>query len=154
MKVAVEWQGRAHPQEFGFTGRTSDGLVTEIGARSAEDGSKSAPSPKELVAMGIAGCTGIDLVSTLQKMRQPLAALRVGCDVAIATDHPKVFEACTITYEIDGVGLAPDRVIHAIRLSYEKYCGVSIMIKRSGCIFRPRLVLNGAEIPLPEMGGE
>lgn len=155
MDVTVQWHGRATPHEFEFVGTTVEGLATEIGARSRAGGPKSAPTPKELVAMGMAACSGIDMVSILGSMRQPLEALRVGCSVEIRKEPPTVFESCVLTYEVVGSGLSESRVVRALALSLGKHCGVSIMIARGGCAIAPKLVLNGREIALPaleEMG--
>lgn len=148
MKVAVAWRGREHPYEFEFQGTTPDGFEVPIGARSIEGGPKTAPTPKELVAMGMGSCSGIDVVSILRKMRQPLSKLSVSCDVELRKTPPTVFESVDLTYHAEGEGLAPDRVARAVNLSLEKDCGVSIMIANSGCRVAARLFVNGAEVLL------
>lgn len=148
MKVVVAWEGREHPHEFEFNGTTSDGLSVAIGGRSVEGGPKTAPTPKELVAMGMGSCSGIDVVSILKKMRQPLAKLSVSCGVVLKKTPPTVFESVELTYFAEGEGLAPDRVARAVTLSLEKDCGVSIMIANSGCTVTGRLFVNGQEVPL------
>jgi putative redox protein len=148
MKTVVDWRQREHPHEFEFQGTTDDGLTVEIGARSVADGPKTAPTPKELVAMAMGSCSGIDVVSTLRKMRQPLVRLRVSCDIEVGTGVPAVFERCLMTYEAEGEGLSSNRVAHAVKLSFDTHCGVSIMIKRGGCEVAARLLVNGVEVPI------
>lgn len=148
MLTTVNWLERPSPHEFEFLGETQEGAPTQIGARSVEGGPKSAASPKELVAMGIASCTGIDVVSTLKKMRQPLESLKISTELSQSDSHPRVFTKCILTYKVDGKDLVADRVVHAVELSFSKYCGVSAMIERSGCVFFPTLILNGIKHPL------
>lgn len=154
MKIAVEWHKRASPHEFEFQGSTERGLVTEIGARSSAEGPQSAASPKELVAFGMASCTGIDVVSTLQKMRQPLTDFSVSCDIEQTDSHPRVFKSCLMTYHVTGAGLDHGRVAHAVGLSLHKYCGVSAMIERSGCIVTSVLLVNGMPIEIESRNAE
>ena len=148
MKIAVEWHKRQSPHEFEFEGLTSHGLKTQIGARSVPDGPQSAPSPKEFVAFGMASCTAIDVVSTLQKMRQPLSDFSVTCDIEQTEEHPRVFKMCLMTYHVKGENLESGRVSHAVSLSLYKYCGVSAMIEASGCHITAKLIVNGSEIPI------
>lgn len=148
MKTLVAWHARRSPNNWEFKGSTPEGSSIEIGARSVEGGPKNGPSPKELVAMGIASCTGVDVVSTLQKMRQPLAALQISTSLTQTVENPRVFETCELTYNVNGEGLVTDRVVRAIELSFTKYCGVSAMIERSGCVFTPKLILNGKDVGL------
>ncbi|MCA2959800.1 MAG: OsmC family protein [Silvanigrellales bacterium] len=148
MKVVVAWEGREAPHEFEFNGTTSDGFGVAIGARSIEGGPKSAPTPKELVALGMGSCSGIDVVSILKKMRQPLTKLSVSCDVVLRKTPPTVFESVELIYYAEGDGLSPDRVARAVNLSLEKDCGVSIMIANSGCKVTGSLFVNGMEVAL------
>lgn len=151
MDVTVRWHGRGAPHEFEFEGATAEGLTAAIGARSREGGPKVAPTPKELVAMAMAACSGIDLVSILASMRQPLGALRIQCSLVARKEPPTVFESCVLTYVVEGADLLESRVVRALALSLGKHCGVSIMVARSGCAITPKLRLNGCEIALPSM---
>jgi len=148
MKTSVQWHAREGDHAWEFEGRTQDGHVTQIAARTRPEGVKSAPTPKELVAMAMGSCTGIDVVSILQKMRQPLASLRIETDVTVTKTEPAVFETCVLSYHVEGEGLVQDRVVRAVTLSFTKHCGVSIMIERSGCRVEPRLFINGASVAL------
>ncbi|MEN9528561.1 MAG: hypothetical protein RI932_434 [Pseudomonadota bacterium] len=146
IKMSVRWLKNEPPNELEFEGISSDGLRTLMGASSTPGVPKRHHSPKDLVAMGVAGCTGVDVVSILKKMRQPLQELHIDTEFTVTDEHPRVFDRCTLIYRFFGEGLEPDRVLRAASLSYAKYCGVSAMIKRSGCIFEPRLLLNGNDL--------
>jgi putative redox protein len=142
MKTVVKWSGKDSENSFQFVGSTQEGHHTILSARNGA-AQKTASSPKEVVAMGQAACTGIDVVSTLQKMREPLSDLLISCDVSITTEYPQVFERCEMIYEVSGQGLNDSKVAHAVEMSLLKYCGVSTMIERSGCEIVPRLFING-----------
>ncbi|NMB46447.1 MAG: OsmC family protein [Firmicutes bacterium] len=87
-------------------------------------GSDQGPRPTELLLSAIGGCTGIDIVSILQKMQQPLTGLRVEVSGERAAEHPRRFTHITLRYIVTGKGLARDRVTRAVQLSIEKYCSV------------------------------
>lgn len=82
------------------------------------------PSPMEMVAMGIAGCTAMDVVSILEKMRQPLSGLEVRAVGDRAPHHPKRLKAISITYRFRGLGLDREKVERAVELSQTTYCSV------------------------------
>jgi putative redox protein len=92
-------------------------------------GSNAGARPKELVLMGLAGCTASDVVSILQKKRAPLAGYEMNLRAPEAADHPKVFTSIHIEYVFYGDGLNAADVERAIELSTEKYCSVSAMLK-------------------------
>jgi nicotinamide-nucleotide amidase len=145
-KMSVRWLKHESPYELEFEGVSDENLRTRTGASSVTTVSKRYHSPKDLVALGIAGCTGVDVVSILKKMRQPLEELIIETVTTSTHDHPRVFKTCELTYKFVGGLLQQDRVLRAAALSYSKYCGVSAMIKRSGCVFTPRLYMNGVEL--------
>jgi len=144
--MSVRWLKHDSPYELEFEGVSDENLRTRTAASSAPTVAKRYHSPKDLVALGIAGCTGVDVVSILKKMRQPLEELIVETVTTSTDEHPRVFKTCELTYKFVGGLLRQDRVLRAAALSYAKYCGVSAMIKRSGCAFTPRLYLNGSEL--------
>jgi len=76
----------------------------------------------EMVIMGIAGCTAMDVVSLLERMRQPLSGLDVEIVGDRAENHPKRLTAISITYRIRGRGLDREKVERAVELSRSTYC--------------------------------
>jgi nicotinamide-nucleotide amidase len=143
--MSVRWLKHESPYELEFEGVSDEHLRTRTGASSAPTVPKRYHSPKDLVSLGIAGCTGVDVVSILKKMRQPLEELIIETVTTSTDEHPRVFKTCELTYKFVGGLLQQDRVLRAAALSYSRYCGVSAMIKRSGCVFMPRLFINGVE---------
>ena len=93
-------------------------------------GDQEAPSPMEAVLMAVAGCSSIDVELILKKMRQDLHKIEVEVDSLRADEDPKVFTKIKIHYILHG-NIKEEKAKQAIELSMEKYCSVSIMLKKS-----------------------
>jgi putative redox protein len=118
-EIEAEWQGGG-----GFTGRNVSGGTVQMG----RIGDRPGVSPMELILMGLAGCTGIDIVDIMLKKREPLKALKVKVHGKRSEDFPKIYTEIEITYLVYGIGIEPKSVERAIQLSEEKYCSVSAML--------------------------
>ena len=90
--------------------------------------------PMEMLLLGVAGCTMIDVVTTLKKMRQELTHFETKLSAERAADHPKVFTDIHIQFIVKGKDLDPKKVEKAITLSAEKYCSASIMLGKTASI--------------------
>jgi putative redox protein len=98
------------------------------------DGDKATGnSPMELVLIGLCGCTGYDVVSILQKKREPFTSLQVRAEAERAAEPPSVFTEIKLIYRIGGK-VSHKSVEDAVRLSKEKYCSVSAMLAKSAKI--------------------
>ncbi len=86
------------------------------------------PRPMELVLLGLAGCTGMDVVSILSKRRAPFSSYSIEVEAERSATHPRVFTALVVHHQLTGPGLSPSDVELAIRLSATKYCSVSAML--------------------------
>ena len=84
----------------------------------------SGPTPMEMVLMGAAGCTAMDVISIMKKKRMPVERFEVTIDGDQAEDHPKRYTAIRIMYTFIGKGVKPEAVERAIDLSQNKYCSV------------------------------
>ena len=84
--------------------------------------------PMEMLLLGMGGCTTIDVVSTLKKMREEVRDCRVEILAARAGEHPKVFTKIHLNFIINGSNLDEKKVEKAISLSADKYCSASIML--------------------------
>jgi putative redox protein len=91
------------------------------------------PSPIELLLIAVAGCTAMDVVSILQKKREPLEALEVSVEGTRAHDHPKTYTDIQVVYRVRGQVRAK-ALEHAIELSETKYCSVGAMLGKSARI--------------------
>lgn len=108
-------------------------------------GTDSAMTPKELVAIGIAGCTAMDVVALMKKHKEPLESLEIETKVSqTESGQPRVFKEVSLTFFFKG-DLNKERVLEAVRLSQTQYCGVSAMIVKTAPIHY-KVVLNEIEI--------
>lgn len=97
-------------------------------------GNDLGPRPKQLLLAGLIGCTGIDIMSILKKMRVELDDFDVIVEADNTEEHPKVYENIHLTFIFKGKNLPEEKVKRAVTLSQEKYCGVSAMLKNSTSI--------------------
>ncbi len=99
------------------------------------DGSvKKGHGPKALLLSALAGCSGIDVVDILTKMRVAFSDLIIDVEAGQTEEHPKIFKTIHVTYKIKTAAENEDKVRKAIDLSLEKYCGVSAMLKKNSPI--------------------
>jgi putative redox protein len=91
-------------------------------------------SPKALLLSGLAGCSGIDVVMVLEKMRVPFSDLTIEAEAGQTEEHPRVFTDIMLTYRIKTDESNRDKVQKAIDLSLDKYCGVAAMLKKNSAI--------------------
>jgi putative redox protein len=96
-----------------------------IDSSSEFGGSNKGPRPKSLMLVALAGCTGMDVVSLLRKMRIEFDDLKIEVGGNITEEHPKHFDHMHIIYKIKGKNIPPDKANKIIELSLEKYCGVT-----------------------------
>lgn len=95
---------------------------------------KLGPSPMELLLIGLAGCTGYDVVSILEKKRQDVSGVTVSVHGERADEPPRVFIDISIEYIVRGHNVSAKAVEDAIHLSEDKYCSASIMLGRTAQI--------------------
>jgi putative redox protein len=115
-------------QQFQFEGKGNEG----IGVAMDGDG-KTGNSPSQLVLIALCGCTAYDVVSILQKKREPLTGLEVSAEAEKATDSPRVYTAIKLLYRISG-NVTRKAAEDAVRLSEQKYCSVSAMLSKTARI--------------------
>lgn len=94
-------------------------------------GFEAASRPMELFLMSFGGCTGMDVLSILRKMRVGLDDFEIRIDASQAEEHPRVFTKIHLEYRFFGGDIDPGQVEKAIRLSQEKYCPVSAMLRKA-----------------------
>jgi putative redox protein len=86
-------------------------------------------SPIETLVAGLAGCTGMDVVSILQKKRQNITGVEVRVHGERVETHPKRYKTMHVTFVVTGHKVDPDAVQRAIQLSEENYCSVSATLR-------------------------
>ena len=85
----------------------------------------------EMIALGLAGCTAMDVLSILQKKRQDVTHFEVLVDAARSADHPKVFTNAMITYMVTGHDIEESALLRSMELSITKYCPVQAMLEQA-----------------------
>jgi len=125
MKAQVTWTGPG----YRMVGETVGGPAIVLDSKGGTYGTHSGMTPMELVLVGLAGCTAMDVVSIMAKKRQPLTNLQVKVDAENADEHPRVFTKIHITYVAYGTGVGEKALSRAIDLSEQRYCSVQAMLK-------------------------
>lgn len=120
MRTTTKWVSELH-----FVSEQEGLSITIDGNR------KQGMSPKALLLSGVAGCSGVDVVDILQKMRVPFTKLEVDASAEQTEDHPRVFTEISLVYKLDFAPDDEDKVRKAIELSLEKYCGVAAMLRKN-----------------------
>ena len=110
-----------------FTGTAQTGFDLPLGAHPDVGGSDDGFRPMELLAIGVAGCTAMDVISILQKKRQQVESFEVSIKAQQSSEHPKVFTQMEIHYALQGEAIDPKAVERAIELSETKYCPAQAM---------------------------
>jgi putative redox protein len=113
-----------------FEGRSESGHTVTFDADAAH---ANGPTPMEAVLMALCACTSVDVVSILQKKREPLTALTVSAAAAQSPEIPRVFTQIKLTYRISG-GVSKKAAEDAISLTKNKYCSVSKMLEKAAPI--------------------
>lgn len=103
-------------------------------------------SPMEMLLIGLAGCTGISVLSILRKKRQAVSGYELRVHGVRATEHPKVFVEIAVEHIIMGHAIQPQAIARAIELSETRYCGAEAMLgKTAKLVHAYRIVEQEAE---------
>ena len=116
-----------------------------IDAKQESGGENGGTSPKVLLLTGLAGCTGMDVVSILKKMKIEDYELEIEVTGEQTEEHPVVYHTITVNYRFQGENLPIDKIERAVELSETKYCGVSAMLRKAADIHN-RIFINGEEL--------
>jgi len=123
MNAEVNWKGR-----LSFTGTADSGFKVALGSSPEVGGDDDGFRPMELMAISLAGCTAMDVISILSKKRQKITDYRVKVLADRADSHPKVFTDATIEYHIAGDDIDEKAVTRAMELSADSYCPAQAML--------------------------
>lgn len=123
--INVAWKG-----DMAFEAEVNNHRIL-VDAKPEVGGNNLGPRPKSLVMVSLAGCTGMDVVSILKKMKVEFAGFNVRVEAELTDEHPKRYTGMHLIYEFSGNDLPLDKIRHAIELSQEKYCGVSATYKKA-----------------------
>ena len=123
MDAKVNWHKR-----LTFTGTADTGFSLPLGTDPSVGGDNDGFRPMELFAIGLAGCTAMDVMSVLSKKRQDVTSFEVQVHAGRAPEHPRVFTEAVIEYFITGRGVDEEAVLRAIELSATRYCPAQAML--------------------------
>lgn len=108
-----------------------NGHKITIDANESVGGNDLGPRPKPLMLLSLAGCTGMDVVSILKKMRVELDDFAIEVEGEMTEEHPKHYNKINVIYKFWGKDLPMDKIEKAVNLSDERYCGVSAVYKKA-----------------------
>jgi putative redox protein len=111
-----------------LVGKSDSGHWTMMDTKADVGGNEAATAPMELLLISLGGCTGMDVLSILAKMKQPVEDFRVELETEYAPEHPKVYTKIKIVYIVKG-NVESAKLERAIELSQGKYCSISAMLR-------------------------
>jgi putative redox protein len=125
MDAKVTWS-----QGMSFTGTAETGFNVPLGADPGVGGANDGFRPLELMAVSLAGCTAMDVISILRKKQQAVTGFEVQVQARQAESHPRVFQHAKIVYLVSGHVVDEAAVLRAIELSALKYCPAQAMLSK------------------------
>ena len=126
MQAKVTWQ-----ENMAFTGTADSGFKIQLDAKREVGGEGKGFVPMELMAVSLAGCTAMDVISILRKKRQDVTDFEVQVEAPRAEQHPKVFTRATIDYIVTGHSVDEKAVARAIELTAKSYCPAQAMLGKA-----------------------
>lgn len=126
MNASVTWH-----HGMTFTGTADTGFTVPLGTDPAYGGENDGFKPLELMAVSLAGCTAMDVISILQKKRQQVTAFEVHVQTERAADHPRVFTKIHVEYIVTGKGVDEAALERSIELSETKYCPAQALLSKA-----------------------
>jgi len=124
-KINVTWK-----EDMAFEAEVNDHKIM-MDAYETVGGKDRGPRPKPLTLASLGGCTGMDVVSILKKMRVDFDSLNIEIEADMTDEHPKVYNKIHIIYNFTGKALPIEKLEKAVNLSQDRYCGVSAMLRKA-----------------------
>lgn len=127
-KVDVKWTDK-----MSFEATVNEHKIV-LDAMESVGGEDKGPRPKGLLLVSLGGCTGMDVVSMLKKMRVEFDSFSVEVEGELTEEHPKYYHTITINYFFKGKDLPMEKLEKAVSLSQDRYCGVTAMLEKAAKI--------------------
>jgi len=124
-KITTIWK-----ENMIFESDNPNGYSFNIGQSSEIDDKNKPLGPKALMLSALAGCSGLDVVSILEKMKSKVDHIKIEASGELTNVHPKTYHKVTVNYHFYGNQLEKDKITKAVNLSIDKYCGVMEMFKQ------------------------
>lgn len=138
VKANVAWKS-----EMVFLGTTDSEHQVLMDAAPEFGGANRGPRPMDLFLIGLGGCTAMDVVSILRKMKVEFDELKVEIAAEKATEHPKVYTEIEVTFVIHGEDIPEEKFLKAIALSQEKYCSAVAMLEKTAKVTVKHTIARG-----------
>lgn len=135
-KVNVNWE-----QEMAFTASVN-GFQIKLDATPEHGGHGEGPTPKPLILVALAGCTGMDIASLSKKMRVEIEKLNIEVEAQKNQEMPIVYTSMTVIYRFTAKESDKDKIIKMVTMSQERYCGVAAMMSKAATVDF-KIELNG-----------
>lgn len=145
MNASATWH-----EGLSFTGTADSGFSVRMGTDAAYGGADDGFRPLELMLVSLVGCTGMDVISILQKKRQQVTGFQVSAQAERAATHPRVLTAITVEYRFQGHDLDPAAVERAVELSETKYCSARAMLAQVVPINHTIVIEEASAQPITE----
>lgn len=123
--VTTKWLGG-----MAFESDNPSGHTLKIDVDAENGGENSGHRPKALMLTSLAGCSGLDVASLMKKMKLEVRAFEIQTEANLTDEHPKFYDAVTISYHFFGTNLVEDKLQKTVDLSVERYCGVMEMFRQ------------------------
>jgi putative redox protein len=123
-QVTTKWKGKMH-----FESLANDHTI-HIDKLALHGGEDKGPRPKQLMLSAIAGCTGMEIVSILEKMRLTIDSLEIDVAGELTDGQPKMYKSVHIIFKVKSSNPDKIKIERAINLSFDKYCGVVAMFRQ------------------------
>ncbi len=128
-----------------FAAESGSGHHVTLDAAEQGGGENLGFRPMELLLVGLAGCTGMDVISILRKKRQDVTGYEVQVRGMRAEEHPMVFVEITVEHVVTGHHIQPEAVARAIELSEERYCGAGAMLGKVAHLTHTYRIVEAAQ---------
>ena len=124
-KITTVWK-----ENMVFESDNPSGHTVLMDTSEENGGTNKGLGPKAMMLSGLAGCTGLDMISLFRKMRIEVADFKMDVEGELTEEHPKTYHTVTLNYHFYGNNLPEDKINKAVNLSTEKYCGVLEMFRQ------------------------
>jgi putative redox protein len=125
MKTITKWVSA-----LAFDATADSGHTVRIDTTVEGGGLGSGMNPKKMLLGALSGCSGMDVVEIMTKMKVPYTKLEIEAEAEQTADHPKVFRYINMVYRVDSTEENIDKIKKAVALSHDKYCGISAMLSK------------------------
>ena len=129
-----------------FDVETGSGHRVLLDAAEHNGGQNTGPQPMEILLVGLAGCSGMDIMAILRKKRQDITAYEIRIHGERTEEYPRVFVEITIEHIFTGRAVQPEAVKRAIDLTEERYCGASAMLGKTAKLRHTFRIIEGGRV--------